>query len=207
MDQFGPKIHILSPRHQLYTIFVSSYSDIYYKTRSLGNLLININCHPNFTVNLLLYLLTTYNYYIWAEFAMCRVYMCRVCMGRVCYGPSLLCAELTRHLEIRWHRHCNKAVLYFVKHRESRIVAAIFEGAPAEVTQHRRNETMWDSPCGPPLHHFYLLYVLLGVRGHNFHQRFFFPAVRLWNSLAVSATSAPTMDDFKILICVGIPRP
>ena len=43
-------------------------------------------------------------------------------------------------LEIRWHRHCNKAVLYFVKHRETRIVAAIFEGAPTEVTaQHRRN--------------------------------------------------------------------
>ena len=28
---------------------------------------------------------------------MCRVCMCQVCMGRVCYGPSLLCAELTRH--------------------------------------------------------------------------------------------------------------
>ena len=40
-----------------------------------------------------MYLLNTYNYYIWAEFAMCRVCMCRVCMGRVCYVPSLLWAE------------------------------------------------------------------------------------------------------------------
>ena len=29
--------------------------------------------------------------------------------------------------------------LYFVKHRDTRIVAAIFEGAPTKVTQHRRN--------------------------------------------------------------------
>ena len=60
-------------------------------------------------------------------------------------------------LEIRWHRHCNKAVLYFVKHPETRIVAAIFEGAPTEVTQHRWNAamvgiTIWDPPCGPPSH-------------------------------------------------------
>ena len=72
-------------------------------------------------------------------------------------------------LKIRWHRHYNKAVLYFVKHRETRIVAAIFKGAPTEVTQHRRNVIMvgiiiWDPLCGPPLHHFYLLYVLLDVR-------------------------------------------
>ena len=45
-------------------------------------------------------------------------------------------------LEIRWHRHCNKAVLYFVKHREMRVLAVIFEGAPTEVTQHRRNSIM-----------------------------------------------------------------
>ena len=29
-------------------------------------------------------------------------------------------------LEIRWHRHCNKAILCFVKHCGTRIVAAIF---------------------------------------------------------------------------------
>ena len=35
----------------------------------------------------------------------------------------------------------------------------------------------------------------------------FFPAVvRLWNSLPASTISAPTTDDFKILISVGIPR-
>ena len=36
---------------------------------------------------------------------------------------------------------------------------------------------------------------------------FFLSAVRLWNSLPASAISAPTMDDFKILISVRIPRP
>ena len=48
-------------------------------------------------------------------------------------------SDSSEMLQILWHRHCNKAVLCFVKHRETRIVAVIFEGAPAEVTQHRRN--------------------------------------------------------------------
>ena len=34
-----------------------------------------------------MYLLTTYNYYIWAEFAMTSLYVSSL------YGPSLLCAE------------------------------------------------------------------------------------------------------------------
>ena len=41
-----------------------------------------------------------------------------------------------------------------------------------------------------------------------YFRRSFFPsAVRLWNSLSASTISAPTMDDFKILINAGIPRP
>ena len=35
---------------------------------------------------------------------------------------------------------------------------------------------------------------------------FFSSAVRLWNSLPASTISAPTMDDYKILISAGIPR-
>ena len=53
-----------------------------------------------------------------------------------------LASDSSGTLEIRWYRHCNTAVLYFVKHRETRIVAAIFEGASAEVTEHRRNAIM-----------------------------------------------------------------
>ena len=76
--------------HQLYKIFCS-YSDLYYKARSLGNLLLSVNYYPNFIIiSNIMYLLTTYNYYIWAEFAMCRVCKCQVCMGRVCYVPSLI---------------------------------------------------------------------------------------------------------------------
>ena len=70
--------------HQLYKIFFSSYSDLYYKARSLGNLLLSVNYYPNFIIiSNIMYLLTTYNYYVWAEFAMCRA-----CMCRVCYVPS-----------------------------------------------------------------------------------------------------------------------
>ena len=72
-------------------------------------------------------------------------------------------------LKILWHRHCNMAMMYFVKHRKTQIVVEIFEGVPTKVTQHCRNTIMvgisiWDPPCGPPLHHFYLLYALLAVR-------------------------------------------
>ena len=42
----------------------------------------------------------------------------------------------------------------------------------------------------------------------NAYKGSFFPsAVHLWNSLPASAISAPTMDDFKLLISAGIPRP
>ena len=42
----------------------------------------------------------------------------------------------------------------------------------------------------------------------NAYKGSFFPsAVRLWNSLPASAIPAPTMNDFKILISAGIPRP
>ena len=42
----------------------------------------------------------------------------------------------------------------------------------------------------------------------NTYKGSFFPsAVRLWNSLPASAISAPTMDDFEILISAGFPRP
>ena len=83
------KFAIVGRMHQLCKTFFSSYSDLYYKTKSLGNL---ISVIPISLLSLSLDLLSTYNYYIWAEFAMCRG-----CIGRVCYGPSLLCAELTRH--------------------------------------------------------------------------------------------------------------
>ena len=36
--------------HQLYKTFFSSYSDLYYKTRSLGNLLLSVNYYPNFII-------------------------------------------------------------------------------------------------------------------------------------------------------------
>ena len=36
--------------HQLYKIFFSLYSDLYYKTRSFGNLLISVNYYPNFII-------------------------------------------------------------------------------------------------------------------------------------------------------------
>ena len=36
---------------------------------------------------------------------------------------------------------------------------------------------------------------------------FFLSAVRPWNSLPASAISAPTMNDFKILISAGISKP
>ena len=63
----------------------------------------------------------------------------------------------------------------------------------------------------------YLTAAGVSTRGHQ--QRFqvrccsirdgsFLPsAVRLWNSLPASAISAPILDDFKILISAGIPRP
>ena len=40
----------VSRMHQLYKIFFSSYSDLYNKTRSLGNLLLSGNCYPNFII-------------------------------------------------------------------------------------------------------------------------------------------------------------
>ena len=71
--------------HQLYKIFFSSYSHVYCKARSLGNLLLSVNYYPNFIIisNIIhepincLYLL----------------YMGQVCYVPSLYGPSLLCAE------------------------------------------------------------------------------------------------------------------
>ena len=40
----------VGPMHQLYKIFFSSYSDLYYKTRSLGNLLFSVNYYPSFII-------------------------------------------------------------------------------------------------------------------------------------------------------------
>ena len=44
-----------------------------------------------------------------------------------------------------------KAILYFVKHREARVIATVFKGAPTEVAQHRRNTIIGGvSICNPP---------------------------------------------------------
>ena len=85
--------------HQLYKIFFSSYSDLYYKTRSLGNLLLSVNYYPNFIIiSNIIHVPINYLYLLYMG-RVCYVpsCMCRVCMGRVCYVPSLLWAELTRH--------------------------------------------------------------------------------------------------------------
>ena len=78
-------------------------------------------------------------------------------------------SDLLGPLKIWRHRHCNKAILYFVKHREARFIATVFKGAPTEVAQHRRNTiiggvSICNPPCCPPLNHFYLVYIFLGIR-------------------------------------------
>ena len=55
------------------------------------------------------------------------------------------------------------------QHREARVIAAVFKGAPIEVAQHRRNTiiggvSICNPPCCPPLHHFYLVYIFLVIR-------------------------------------------
>ena len=37
--------------HQLYKIVFSSYSDLFYKTRSFGNFLLSVNYYPNFIID------------------------------------------------------------------------------------------------------------------------------------------------------------
>ena len=96
----------------------------------------------------------------------------------VIIGRSMYLAETVRMhvasdsngmLEIWRHGHGNKAILNLVKHCKTRVISTIFKRPPTNVTQHRRNVvvngiTIWDPPCSPPLHHFYLLYILFGVR-------------------------------------------
>ena len=71
--------------HQLYKIF-SSYSDLYHKTRSLGNLLLSVNYYPNFIIisNIIHVPL-----YIYGPSLLCAEFVCaEFVMGRVCYVPS-----------------------------------------------------------------------------------------------------------------------
>ena len=82
------------PNVSVCKIFFSSYSDLYYKTRTFGKF--PNNWYPSF-INSWLLITITYRpsllcaefvcaEFVWAEFVICRV----------CYGPSLLCAELIR---------------------------------------------------------------------------------------------------------------
>ena len=58
-------------------------------------------------------LITTYNYYIWAEFVCAEFVWAEFVMCRVCYGPSLLCAELTRHPENDFYANSKPNLGYF----------------------------------------------------------------------------------------------
>ena len=48
-------------------------------------------------------------------------------------------SEYTGMLGVWWHGHCNKAMLYLEKYHKSGLIRGIFEGGPAQVTQHHRN--------------------------------------------------------------------
>ena len=76
--------------HQLYKIFFSSYSDLYYKTRSLGNLLLSVNYYPNFIINSNI-IHVPINYLQLLK--MGKVYYVPSLYVPSLYGPSLLCAE------------------------------------------------------------------------------------------------------------------
>ena len=58
---------------------------------------------------------------------------------------------------------------FALQHCESRVITAIFEGAPTQNAQHRSNTVIReilisDPPCNPPLNHFNCFYVLVNVR-------------------------------------------